>query len=146
MGVVARSAAEPGSGIGLVLGPPFSQAPPEATGPWPTSGAAAAPLPTVARHTVARLEEGAAQPPTVQAWTLPGWLSSVLPQAPAPVAEQAKDLVEGAGHAVSSEASSAPSGAAQDLDDLAQKLYPKLRPYLKKELWLDRERAGMLTR
>jgi hypothetical protein len=33
----------------------------------------------------------------------------------------------------------------QDLDDLAQRLYPKIRPYLKRELWLDRERAGSLT-
>jgi hypothetical protein len=31
------------------------------------------------------------------------------------------------------------------LDDLARKLYPKIRPYLKRELWLDRERAGMLA-
>jgi hypothetical protein len=33
----------------------------------------------------------------------------------------------------------------QDLDDLAHRLYPKIRPYLKQELWLDRERAGSLT-
>lgn len=32
-----------------------------------------------------------------------------------------------------------------DLDELARKLYPKIRPFLKKELWLDRERAGLLT-
>jgi hypothetical protein len=38
-----------------------------------------------------------------------------------------------------------PGGAGSDLDDLARRLYPKMRPYLKKELWLDRERAGMLT-
>jgi hypothetical protein len=49
-------------------------------------------------------------------------------------------------------ASAAPTAAAAaggagggDLDDLARKLYPKIRPYLKKELWLDRERAGLLT-
>jgi hypothetical protein len=49
-------------------------------------------------------------------------------------------------------ASAAPTPAAGaggagggDLDDLARKLYPKIRPYLKKELWLDRERAGLLT-
>jgi hypothetical protein len=48
-------------------------------------------------------------------------------------------------------ASSPPAGApgagasSGDLDDLARKLYPKIRPYLKKELWLDRERAGLLT-
>jgi hypothetical protein len=35
--------------------------------------------------------------------------------------------------------------AGGDLDDLARKLYPRIRPYLKKELWLDRERAGMFT-
>jgi hypothetical protein len=35
--------------------------------------------------------------------------------------------------------------ASKDLDELARKLYPWIRPYLKKELWLDRERAGMLT-
>ncbi|TMK50351.1 MAG: hypothetical protein E6G66_07665 [Actinobacteria bacterium] len=39
----------------------------------------------------------------------------------------------------------AAGGAGGDLDDLARKLYPKIRPYLKKELWLDRERAGLLT-
>lgn len=32
-----------------------------------------------------------------------------------------------------------------DLDDLARRLYPKIRPYLRRELWLDRERAGRLT-
>jgi hypothetical protein len=36
-------------------------------------------------------------------------------------------------------------GGTQDLDDLARRLYPKIRPYLKRELWLDRERAGSLT-
>jgi hypothetical protein len=36
-------------------------------------------------------------------------------------------------------------GGTQDLDDLAHRLYPKIRPYLKQELWLDRERAGSLT-
>jgi hypothetical protein len=36
-------------------------------------------------------------------------------------------------------------GGTQDLDELAQRLYPKIRPYLKRELWLDRERAGSLT-
>jgi len=35
--------------------------------------------------------------------------------------------------------------AMPDLDALARKLYPMIRPYLKRELWLDRERAGMLT-
>ena len=25
------------------------------------------------------------------------------------------------------------------------RLYPKLRPYLRKDLWLDRERAGLLA-
>jgi hypothetical protein len=42
----------------------------------------------------------------------------------------------------------APTAAAApgaNLDDLARRLYPKLRPYLRKELWLDRERAGVLT-
>ncbi|HYP22082.1 MAG TPA: hypothetical protein VEV43_00750, partial [Actinomycetota bacterium] len=29
-----------------------------------------------------------------------------------------------------------------DLDDLARRLYPRLRPYLRKELSLDRERAA----
>lgn len=33
----------------------------------------------------------------------------------------------------------------QDLDELAMRLYPKLRPYLRKELWLDRERSGLLA-
>ena len=34
--------------------------------------------------------------------------------------------------------------AGKDLGELARTLYPWIRPYLKKELWLDRERAGML--
>jgi hypothetical protein len=51
---------------------------------------------------------------------------------------------------VTASAAPAPAAAAGgagggDLDDLARKLYPKIRPYLKKELWLDRERAGLLT-
>jgi len=37
------------------------------------------------------------------------------------------------------------SRPTDDLDDLARRLYPKIRPYLKRELWLDRERAGMLV-
>jgi hypothetical protein len=32
-----------------------------------------------------------------------------------------------------------------DMDDLARRLYPKIRPDLKRELWLERERAGMLA-
>jgi hypothetical protein len=32
-----------------------------------------------------------------------------------------------------------------DLDELAMRLYPKLRPYLRKDLWLDRERSGLLA-
>ena len=46
----------------------------------------------------------------------------------------------------------APGGAqgqghagGMDLDDLARRLYPRIRPYLKRELWLERERAGMLA-
>jgi len=49
---------------------------------------------------------------------------------------------------VSAEAAPPPmhgSAPADDLDALARKLYPMIRPYLKRELWLDRERAGMLT-
>lgn len=141
LAVLARSA-QPGSSLGqpVVPVPPWGPGGPEATGVWPAPAAATS-LPTVARF-----EEDGAQAPSVQTWTLPGWLSSILPQAPAPVAEQAKDLVAEAGHAERTGASKAPGEATQDLDDLAQKLYPKLRPYLKKELWLDRERAGMLTR
>ena len=32
-----------------------------------------------------------------------------------------------------------------DLDVLARRLYPKLRPYLRRELWIDRERAAAAT-
>jgi hypothetical protein len=46
---------------------------------------------------------------------------------------------------VSAEAAVHESAPADDLDALARKLYPMIRPYLKRELWLDRERAGMLT-
>ncbi len=35
--------------------------------------------------------------------------------------------------------------APPDLDELAMRLYPKLRPYLRKDLWLDRERSGLLA-
>jgi len=40
------------------------------------------------------------------------------------------------------EAASAPE---LDLDVLARRLYPRLRPYLRKELWVGRERAGAIT-
>ena len=48
--------------------------------------------------------------------------------------------------AAAAPAPGAPGAGASsgDLDDLARRLYPKIRPYLKKELWLDRERAGLL--
>jgi hypothetical protein len=39
---------------------------------------------------------------------------------------------------------SAGGSKSGDLDELARKLYPKMRPYLRKELWLDRERAGLI--
>jgi hypothetical protein len=35
--------------------------------------------------------------------------------------------------------------AELDLDDLAHRLYPKLRPFLRRELWIGRERAGSAT-
>jgi hypothetical protein len=35
-----------------------------------------------------------------------------------------------------------PAGA--DLDELAQRLYPRLRVHLRRELLLDRERSGQL--
>ena len=50
--------------------------------------------------------------------------------------------LEEIGDRVEDEDGSAPT---DDLDALARKLYPMIRPYLKRELWLDRERAGMLT-
>ncbi len=56
------------------------------------------------------------------------------PASPAPAASSAPAPAPGA-----------PGAPGGDLDELARKLYPKIRPYLKKELWLDRERAGMLT-
>ncbi|MDQ3957017.1 MAG: hypothetical protein M3273_01710, partial [Actinomycetota bacterium] len=31
-----------------------------------------------------------------------------------------------------------------DLDDLARRLYPRIRPYLRKELSIDRERAALV--
>lgn len=37
-----------------------------------------------------------------------------------------------------------PKPAPLDLDDLARRLYPRLRPYLRKELSLDRERAALV--
>jgi hypothetical protein len=33
----------------------------------------------------------------------------------------------------------------EELDDLAKRLYPRIRPYLRKDLWLDRERSGRLA-
>jgi hypothetical protein len=37
---------------------------------------------------------------------------------------------------------SAPQQSELDLDVLAHRLYPKLRPYLRRELWIGRERGG----
>lgn len=38
-----------------------------------------------------------------------------------------------------------PQGDPLDLDDLARRLYPRMKPLLQKDLWLDRERAGLLA-
>jgi len=79
--------------------------------------------------------------PEVQSWSLPDVLSAqrVLEDAPPPVdTAQTPSAPATAG-------AQAAGGGTQDLDDLARRLYPKIRPYLKRELWLDRERAGSLT-
>ena len=75
-----------------------------------------------------------------------------MPSVPNPAPPAPLQRVEEAPSTPTVTASAAPAPAAGtggpgggDLDDLARKLYPKIRPYLKKELWLDRERAGMLT-
>jgi hypothetical protein len=75
-----------------------------------------------------------------------------MPSEPSPAPPAPVQRVEEPPSTPTVTASAAPTAAAPgggagggDLDDLARKLYPKIRPYLKKELWLDRERAGMLT-
>ena len=74
-----------------------------------------------------------------------------LPSVPSPALEAPVQRVGEVLSTPTITASAAPTpaaaagGAGGDLDDLARKLYPKIRPYLKKELWLDRERAGLLT-
>jgi hypothetical protein len=47
-------------------------------------------------------------------------------------------------------AQAAPAAPAEqppplNLDQLAHQLYPKLRPYLRRELWVGRERSGTVT-
>jgi len=71
---------------------------------------------------------------------------------PAPAAIPAStplspEAAPGATRAASYEAAPVPAAAAvpPDIDELARRLYPRLRPYLKRELWLDRERAGLLA-
>jgi hypothetical protein len=62
------------------------------------------------------------------------------------VVQDAAPAFEAAQAPPATEPAPATAGAStQDLDELAQRLYPKIRPYLKRELWLDRERAGSLT-
>jgi hypothetical protein len=57
----------------------------------------------------------------------------------------------GAGSAVGAAASTAASSAARhngsetEMDELARKLYDRIRTRLKSELLVDRERAGFLT-
>jgi hypothetical protein len=79
--------------------------------------------------------------PEVQSWSLADMPSAqrALEDAPPPV-DTAKTPP-----APATAGAQAAGGGTQDLDDLARRLYPKIRPYLKRELWLDRERAGSLT-
>jgi hypothetical protein len=75
----------------------------------------------------------------------------VPPPEPAPApslpVQRAEDQAPSTPAVTASAAPTTPGAGtgSQDLDELARKLYPWIRPYLKKELWLDRERAGMLT-
>jgi hypothetical protein len=75
----------------------------------------------------------------------------VPPPEPAPApslaVQRAEDQAPSTSAVTASAAPTTPGAgtASNDLDELARKLYPWIRPYLKKELWLDRERAGMLT-
>jgi len=76
---------------------------------------------------------------------------AVPPPEPAPApslpVQRAEDQAPSTTTVTASAAPTTPGAGtgSQDLDELARKLYPWIRPYLKKELWLDRERAGMLT-
>ena len=90
-----------------------------------------------------------AQAPLTQVWPAPDapGLQRVLEAAAPPVDAAPATPATGAGPATAAPGGAAPGGGGgtQDLDDLAHRLYPKIRPYLKQELWLDRERAGSLT-
>jgi hypothetical protein len=88
------------------------------------------------------------QAPLTQVWPAPDapGLQRALEAAAPPVAAAPTSPATGAGPAAATPGGAAPGGGGtQDLDDLAHRLYPKIRPYLKQELWLDRERAGSLT-
>ena len=80
-----------------------------------------------AAPSVQRVEDGPA-PGSTTASTSPGAAPSAAPLASHEVAHEP-----------------AAASVPPDIDELARRLYPRLRPYLKRELWLDRERAGLLA-
>ena len=71
------------------------------------------------------------------------------PAAAAPVPSESASVPLGLQRAAEGPASAAPPPAAPgptgDLDELAERLYDRIRFHLKSELRLDRERAGLLT-
>ncbi len=133
-----------------------SAAPPttaqRATPPIPeqTPGQTPGQTPERPSTTVLRFAEASAEAPTAE--DTAGPQSQVIWQLP--TAQQASgfsvqraesgEATVAATEPVSHEAGPS-SRPTDDLDDLARRLYPKIRPYLKRELWLDRERAGMLV-
>jgi hypothetical protein len=62
---------------------------------------------------------------------------------PAPVALGADETVQSMPATVSAPAPAAPAGT--DLDEMARRLFEPLSARLRAELWLDRERAGLMT-
>jgi hypothetical protein len=83
----------------------------------------------------------AAEPPTSPPSEQPTAAAAAEPPAataaPPPAAAPA---------AVAAGASAAPAGpSAADLDEMARRLYEPLSARLRAELWLDRERAGLVT-
>jgi hypothetical protein len=111
--------------------------------------AAALPLAPVQRAAEAAPEPSAPAGESTSEVVQRGWfdsvsseLSSLSSRAPSPA--QAGSAVSSAGSAIGS-MFGGHQAAETDMDELAGKLYDKIRNRLKSELLVDRERAGLLT-
>lgn len=79
----------------------------------------------------------------MQRWVAPEWALQRRPEGEAPAAASASEL--GASSATLSASTSAVGDDETRMEDLAGKLYDKIRARLRNELLVDRERAGFLT-